>query len=386
MAGAGRAALSLDAAALASNPASIAGLPYDTATVAAMPLELHYEYRGTGAAPARATNGEGTVVLPAAFAVHRNDDLIYGIGAYSYFGLSFDSGKAWGGQRTVEQAGLATFNIGPAVAWAVNDRLSVGGSVAAQWARPELRVAVANDAIFYGPPVGLSDGQLRLSGDSWAASVQLGTSFAPVANTRLGLAWTAPVRHSVPLDVNAQDIHPVLTNMLPTDGTAKLSFTLPQQLLMGISHQAGAGTLMAIGLSWQDWSELGEARVRLPGTAAPVFPSGLQDTWGASVGVRRALSDGWTASAGVNYESSAATDGGAPVYFPVAEQWKVAAGLERQIGTAARLRGALAVTLQGDADVVQANHPLPLPGIPEFTGTYTDTRLYLLSLAADFRL
>ena len=91
-------------------------------------------------------------------------------------------------------------------------------------------------------------------------------------------------------------------------------------------------------------------------------------------------------SAGISYESSPATDGGVPAYFPVAEQWRWAVGLEHDVNDVLRLRGALVVMLQGDAHVVQTQHPLPLPGIPDFTGSYQDTRVYLLSLAAGYRL
>jgi hypothetical protein len=60
--------------------------------------------------------------------------------------------------------------------------------------------------------------------------------------------------------------------------------------------------------------------------------------------------------------------------------------VERTINEDVRLRGAVSVILQGDADVVQDTQPLPLPGIPALTGRYEDTRVYALALAADFRL
>jgi long-subunit fatty acid transport protein len=115
-----------------------------------------------------------------------------------------------------------------------------------------------------------------------------------------------------------------------------------------------------------------------------MFASGLQDTWGVSIGVRRALSPDWVGSAGVSYESSPATSGGVPAYFPAAEQWKLAAGAERPISDAWRVRAEFSMIVQGDADVVQLTHPLPLPGIPQMTGSYDDTRVYMIALAADF--
>lgn len=386
LAGAGRAAMALDAASLASNPAAMGGLSGTTITAAAMPLELDFEFRGSAATPAEATNSDGVHAVPALYAVYRDDRLSYGIGAYSYLGLSFDAGNQWEGRRVIEKAGLATFNIAPAIAWQATDRLNVGASIAAQFAEPEARIAVANDAMFYGPPAGLADGQLGMTGQSWATGGQLGLTYLPTDHLRLGLSWTAPVDHSVPLDLTAQDLHPVLATLLPPDGAARLDFTLPQQLLLGVVHHMDDGTIVAMGLSWQDWSTFGESRLKLAGSSSPMFASGLQDSWGASIGVRRAFGEDWAGSVGVGYESSPAPDAGIPAYFPAAEQWKIAAGAEHSIGDTLRLRADLSVIFQGDAEVVQLTHPLPLPGIPPLTGTYQDTRVYLLALAADFSL
>ena len=386
MAGAGRAALALDAASLAANPAAMGGLSGSTITVAAMPFELDFEFHGSDATPAHATNQDGVNTVPALYAVHRDDRLTYGIGAYSYFGLSFDAGDRWEGRRVIEQAGLATFNIAPAIAWQATDRLTIGGSVAAQVAEPDARIAVANDAMFYGPPAGLPDGQVELSGESWAVGAQVGLTYAPTDRLRIGLSWTAPVDHTVQFDITATGLHPVLATLIPPDGAAQLDFTVPQQLLLGVTHRADDGTTLALGLAWQDWSAFGESKLRLPGLSSAMIDGGLQDTWGASVGMRRAFGDDWVGSAGVNYESDPVTAGGVPAYFPAAEQWRVAAGVEHAIRDAMRLRAELSVVLQGDAHVVQLTHPLPLPGIPQLTGTYEDTRVYMLALAADFML
>jgi long-chain fatty acid transport protein len=386
MAGAGRAAMSLDASAVAANPAAIAGLADSTVTAAAMPLELDFEFHGSDATPASATNHQGISTVPALYAVYRSDRLTLGVGAYSYLGLSFDAGNQWEGRRVIEQAGLTTLNIAPAVAWRATDRLSIGASVAAQVAEPEARFALSNDSMLYGPPAGLADSQVELSGRSWATGGQLGLTYQATDALRLGLAWTAPVDHSVPLDITAKGLHPVLATLMPPDGAAKLDFTLPQQLLLGACHQLDSRTLVALGLAWQDWSTFGESKLKLPGSSSPMIAGGLQDTWGASIGARRTFGDDWAGSIGLGYESNPATKSGVPAYFPVAEQWVIAAGAERRINDALRLRAELSVILQGDANVEQLTHPLPLPGIPQLTGKYEDTRVYMIALAADFTL
>jgi len=386
MAGAGRAALSLDAAALAANPAALGELRASTVTAMVMPVDLEFEFRGSDATPAQATNHEGATLVPGLYAVRRDDRLSYGLGVYSYLGLSFDAGNDWSGRRVIEHAGLGTLNIAPTLSYAVSERWTLGASVAAQLARPEARLAVASDAMFYGPPAGMPDGQLRLSGDSWAAGGQLGLLYRATDTVHLGLAWQAPVDHSVPLDLQGRGLHPVLTAMLPADGAAKLEFELPQQLLFGISRESPDGTVLAAGLWWQDWSAFGKTNLRLAGQAAPMFPGGLRDAWGASVGVRRQLSEKWHVAAGLAYDSNPAPDAGVPAYFPAAQQWRLAAGAQRTINEQLRLRLEMSVARQGDAKVVQTTYPLPLPGIAPLAGTYTDTRVYMVAVAADFTL
>ena len=385
VAGAGRAATASDAGGLASNPATLGPLEHATVTAALVPLELDFEFRGTDGFAGHATNHADPIVLPAAYAVTGHDRWTWGVGAYSGFGLEFDLGDDWGGKRAVEQAELVTFNLGPAVALDVTDRLTLGGSVAAQWAQADFRLAVANDWLTPGQPA--ADGRLQVTGDDWALGGQLGLTYELREGTSLGASWTAPVSHDVTLDLEGRGLHPAFDMLLPADGVARLDFSLPQQVLLGASHRVGGGsTTVTGGLAWQDWSRFGDARLALPGANAPLFPDGLVDTWGLALGVRHPIDDGWTVSAGAGYESSPAPRAGVPVYFPVAEQWKLSLGLEHSVAESLRIRAAASVTLQGDASVNQYQHPLPLPGVPQFTGVYESTRVYALGLAADFDL
>ncbi len=120
------------------------------------------------------------------------------------------SGNQWEGRRVIEKAGLTTFNIAPTVAWQATDRLSLGASIAAQVAEPEARFALSNDAMFYGPPVGLPDSQVELSGQSWATGGQLGLTYQATDGLRLGLAWTAPVNTRCRWTSPRRNLHPVL--------------------------------------------------------------------------------------------------------------------------------------------------------------------------------
>ena len=386
MAGAGRAALSLDAAALASNPAAMAELSGTTVTAVAMPLDLQLEFNGSDATPAHATDRSEAFTVPALYAARRQGRFAYGLAAYSYLGMSFDLGDDWSGRRIIESAGLSTFNIAPAVAYAATDRLTLGASLGAQRMQYDATMAVANDAVYYGPPANLPDGAVTLDGSSWAPAGQVGMQYRASDRLQVGAAWTSPVTHSAASNVAARAVHPVLGMVLPADGDVTLDLTIPQQVLLGAAWRTPRGTLLTAGASWQDWSSLGEATLRLPSQASPMFPAGLNDTWGASLGLRQPVGRTWDVTTGLGYESSPAPSAGVPAYFPVGEQWRIAAGVERTFSDDLRLRLMLSVLEQGDTKVVQTTHPVPLPGIGPLTGKYENARAYMLGFAADFAL
>jgi long-chain fatty acid transport protein len=385
MAGAGRGALAEDAAALVSNPAAIGALPESMITVAILPLALDLSFNGDGNTPGHASDKVGVVPLGSAFAVHRADRLTLGLGVYSYLGLSFDFGEEWVGARVIEKAGFRSINIAPAIAYRLTDRVQVGATVAAQYADVDAALAVSNSAAYYGPPVGLPDGRLDMTGHSWAPAGSVGVLFSPSPETRLGVAWTSAVHHSAALDLTGHDLHPVLATMLPPPGQVKLDLPLPQQLTLSATHRLTAATTLGATVGWQDWSAFGHAKMAFPGPDAPLFPDGLRDTWSAALGVRQQVGDGWGWSAGVAYDSDPSASGTVPAYFPTAEQLRVAAGIERRLSETCTVRIALSVVNQARARVVQDSHPLPLPGTGLLTGDFEPSRVYILGVAADFR-
>jgi long-chain fatty acid transport protein len=385
MAGAGRGALAVDAAALAANPAAIGALAESTVTVAALPLALDLSFNGDGDTPGHASDKGGVVPLGSAFAAYRADRLTLGFGVYSYLGLSFDLGDEWVGARVIEKVGFRSMNFAPAVAWRLTDSVQAGATVAAQYADIDAAVAVSNSAAYYGPPVGLPDGRLDMSGHSWAPGGSIGVLFSPSPATRLGVAWTSAVHHSIGMDLTGHGLHPVLATMLPAPGQVAIDFTLPQQLTLSATRQVTPATTLGVTAGWQDWSAFGRAKMALPGPDATLFPDGLRDTWSAALGVRHQVGNGWGLSAGVAYDSDPSASGTVPAYFPTAEQVRVAVGADRRLSETCTLRIALSVVNQDKARVVQDSHPLPLPGIGLLTGDFEPSRVYILGVAADFR-
>jgi len=385
MASAGRAALAMDPSTLAVNPAGLAALDGDSYLAAVLPTALELHLDGSGTFTGSAGNQAEPMPMGTLFAAHSSGRWAVGLGLYSYLGMGLDFGQDWAGSRALEDLRLRSMNVAPALAFRPTDKLDIGATLGAQYLDLRAGLGVANDALFYGPPAGLADGQLRLEGDSWALSGSLGILYRPSSATRIGLAWQSQVPHSVDLKLQGEALHPVLESILSQDATARLDLKVPQQVSLGAAHQLSSDTLLAASVAWQDWSALGGASLEIAGNPAPVFDDGLRDTWGIALGLRHRLDQRWTLSAGAAYDSDPSPRGVVPVYFPVAEQLRLALGIDYRCSPKWLFRVALSVVNQGTVQVAQDGYPVPLPGIPAVTGRIEGSRIYVLGLAVDYR-
>ncbi len=385
MASAGRAAIATDATTIGLNPAGMVALGGTAVSVVTMPARMSLEFQGSAATPGSAVNQQRTTPAVSAFAMRQQGRWAVGVGAYGNVGLACDFGSKWSGRRAIEDAQLRSINVVPAVAYRLTDSLDVGASIGAQYADVQAGMAVSNEAIYYGPPLDLPDGQLRIKGSWWEPVENLGVVYRPGTGTSIGFAWTSSVTHSMDLEVRAKGIHPLLAGMLGQQESAELDFELPQQFTLSAAHLVSPDTLLAASVGWQQWSAFGRARIRLAGQDAPMFEDGLNDTWSAAIGLRQQVDPRWTLATGIAYDSDPSVNGTMPIYFPMAEQLRLAAGADYRFSETLLLRVALSVISQGKVRVAQDTYPVPLPGIPSVTGTINGSRVYLLGFTADYR-
>jgi long-chain fatty acid transport protein len=214
----------------------------------------------------------------------------------------------------------------------------------------------------------------------------VGLLYRAADTTRLGLAWTAPVAYTVPLDMRANGLHPVLSTLVPRTAAGELRFTLPQQLTLGTTTQVTPTTLVGIEVGRQDWSTFGHSTMTLMGQPIRILPDGLRDTWNVAAGFRHQLDPAWNISAGVAYDSSPAKRSNVPAYFPVAEQWRFSTGVERRFSDGMVVRAALSVIDTGDARISQEGVAWPLPGAGDLSGTVSGSRAYVFCVASDFAM
>jgi len=370
---------------VASNPVGMSSLPGNHLAIAVLPARLDLEFDAADPSAGSASNSDGVTPLGSVFLVHTDGRVSWGLGVHSYLGLGFDYGEDWTGSRMIQDAHLGSLNVTPAVSWQASDDVDVGVSLNAQLADAEVAMGVSSDAQIYGPPVGMAGGRLRLDGDSWALGANIGVMYRPDAATRLGLTWTSGTNHDLDLEVEATDLHPVLAAMLTSVGTAQLEMSFPQQVLLSGVRQLTPATSIAASVAWQEWSSFGESQLQVTDRRVPIFPTGLDDTWHISVGVRHQLAPQWMIASGVAYDTDPASGEPMPIYFPVSDQLRAALGLEYRPWDELTIRLSYSMLNQGAVRVDHQYHPLPLPGMSPVPGEVASSRMHAIAIAFERR-
>ena len=215
----------------------------------------------------------------------------YGLGVGVPFGSSTEYDDDWVGRYTTIESSVNVIDVNPSIAYRVNDAVRLGGGVSLQFLSAEFNSAVDSGAVCLGTPgiadadcvnaglvpgVQANDGLGEVTGESTAATVNVGALFLPRDGTRIGVAFRSRTSHEVEGEgdfttnetlaglLAEPDVPPLLQD---TDATAEID--LPATFsLSGVQRVGDAVTLMA-DVTWQGWSSFEELRVEFDNPAQP---------------------------------------------------------------------------------------------------------------------
>ena len=393
MAGAGYAARAEDAATVFTNPAGMTRLDEPSFMVGAQPMYLHLKFDpdSTTSATARtlpggfaADDGDASGWMPAGglYYVHPvNDRLRLGVSMNGYFGLSLDYEDDWVGRYYVQDATLQAAAIQPAVAYKVNDWLSLGLGVAAVYGILDNQIAVNNIA------PNLPDGKLKIKDEVWTAQFNLGLLVEPWQGTRFGLTYLSEADLDFSDRISFSGLGPGLQTILGNRGllNAKLDLgmTMPQSVMFSAYHEFTDRLALMANLGWQDWSQFGKVDVSVNSNNPISLTTDLdyKDTWHVALGAAYRLSDPWLLTGGVAYDSAMMDDKDVTPDLPVGETWRFALGTRYTWSEDVSLSGAYELAWSGDIDMTVERGPLA----GRVSGTYEDTAIHVLCLTVEWR-
>ena len=311
---AGAAAVAEDASTIFFNPA---GMTYVEGTQAAGTLHLikpNVEFNDSGSiaanlpgpAPARPLGGDGGDAGDLAFVpnfyykMDLSDTVKVGLGINAPFGLKTEYDKDFVGRFQAVKSELKTININPAIAFKVNEQLSLGVGISAMWAQAELSRALN---------LGLSDSDVTVKGDDWGFGFNLGAIYQATADTRIGIAYRSKVEQHLKGDskspFTAFNADPNRT--LNTNVTADI--TLPETFSASAFSRLNNQWDLLGDVTWTRWSQFQELRVlRNNSTTLTVTPENWSNTVRYSIGTNYHYSDTLKLRAGLAYDEEAISD------------------------------------------------------------------------------
>ncbi len=304
----GMAAAIQDASTAFWNPAGMIYRPGSEVTVAADYVIPSINFSSAGGPPAGSTynvfgdggNGGVSTVVPAVYALtHITPDLAVGLSLNSPFGLSTDWDSQWAGMFYAVKSKVETLNINPAIAWRLNDVLSVGAGVSYQRLKATLTNALT-------PLIPTAQG--RLDGSDWAWGWNLGLLGDFGQGTKVGLTYRAAVNYRLSGELWFNN-----AAFAPLDSGASTNLKLPQVASIAISQQIGAKLRLLADYTWTGWNSIQALNIVAtsgPAAGMPVSstPLNFKNSWRAGVGAEYEISQPWLLRAGVAYDRSPVQD------------------------------------------------------------------------------
>jgi long-chain fatty acid transport protein len=268
-----------------------------------------------------------------------------GLGVNAPFGLVTEYEDGWSGRYHALESSLTTININPAVAYRMNDMVSVGLGLQAQYAEARLTNAVdfGTLGVARGVPgsvPGAQDGFSEIEGDDWGFGFNAGVLFEPVEGTRLGIAYRSRVSHRLDGDgrfrldsagvaASLQAAAIAAGNPAPfVDTGVEADLAMPETVSVGVHHDIDPQWSVMAEAAWTRSSRFDELRIEFdnPAQADSVTEEDWDDSWFLAGGATYRPDADWTIRLGVAYDESPVPDETRTPRIPGADRLWLAVG------------------------------------------------------------
>jgi long-chain fatty acid transport protein len=308
-----------------TNPAGMIGIKGDrivAGSQAVLPTIRFDSDSGSTAGGGDGGNAGSVNAIPSAFYVKNlGNDWRIGIALTAQLGGGVEYGSDFVGRYSATKSVLGGYGISPAVAYRVNNKLSVGAGLSSVYTDLDLDVAInrpgpiANDG--YAVFDELTD---------WSYQGYLGLTYQASDRLTLGAVYRSEADADLEGDLHFKNVRPGSMT-----GEGAIDYTYPQVIQVGIKYKLTQDTALLADFDWEEWSEFGATRIGINNNVVSAFDRNWDDTWHIGVAVVHNLSEGQSIAAGIGYDSSPVSDQYRTADLPADEQVRFSAAYSNEI-------------------------------------------------------
>ncbi len=376
----GLAAAADSAATAGTNPAGITRFDESSQRVELIAFFSESEWEGTLGETELGYSSEDSseIVVPAGYFIKPiNDRFSF---SFTVLGVGFsDDLGDWPGRYFIETYDSVSISAFPSIAYKVNDKLSIAGSLSLTYAIFEQERAVAN---FLDP--GFDDGSAELDTDGFDVGFGLSMLYEVSDRTRWGISYLSEVDPSLDGDSKYRGLGPNTEAVLDEAGIlgadVEVNSRTPQSLLAGVYHEFENDHAFTIDVAWSDFSRFKLSEFYFDGETMAETDNEYQDIWAVSGSYSWPLNERWMLGVGGLYASSGVEDKHRTMTFRLDDLWSVGVEAEWKWTEHRNLFFGLSYMTIGDAPVDSPE----IPVIGRASGEYTSRDIFMLRVGLTF--
>ena len=216
-----------------------------------------------------------------------------------FSGTAFGLGEEVGGgpsRYLVTEWALVSASFSPAIAYRLNDSLSIGAALNINYTYYFYESAVFN------PEPDIDDGVMEIESDDVSFSGQLSLFWEPNERTRVGLNYKSEIEPELADVPDFSGLGPTREMMLEQGGALSQEVVFdaitPRSIGAGIWHELSDGTSLTLDVAWVEFSEFGLSSFTVGDDTVNVNSQDFKDIWALSMGVNYPLNKNLVLKAG----------------------------------------------------------------------------------------
>jgi len=249
------------------------------------------------------------------------------------FGNSDVYDPGWVGRYLGTRTVASSVDINPAIAWKIDDTLSVGAGFSAQYLRLDVGSAIDQAAIF--GVAGTPDAFLRFKAHDWAYGFNAGL-LADFGDMRVGLTYRSNVNHRIEGTLDFSGASPLLGMI---NGPANARVRLPSTTTLSVTTDVTPDISLSADVQYGHWSVFKDVTIL---SQNPPLPNvqGYRDAWMVAVGGTYRLDERWSLKAGISFDETPVTSRYRAVTLPDTDRYLIGVGAEVRLTDAITVNGA----------------------------------------------